>query len=226
MARKSPSGVATTNLIHSARVGANAELFARILMLHVPAGSIVADVTYGRGTFWKLVQNGVYQLKATDIQTGADFKRLPYESNSIDCVILDPPYLGGMARDAKSSAGQGTHSEFRAAYGGGTVAPKRGSTLAWHEVTLDLYLSGGKEAHRVLRNNGLLIVKCQDEVCGGKQFLTHVEIINAYAIMGFYAKDLFVLVRSNKPGVSRMLKQVHARKNHSYFFIFRKIKQD
>ena len=36
--------------------------------------------------------------------------------------------------------------------------------------------------------------------------------------------DLFVVVRTNKPGVSRMLRQVHARKNHSYFLVFRKAK--
>ena len=41
-----------------------------------------------------------------------------------------------------------------------------------------------------------------------------------YTEMGFYAKDLFVVVRANKPGVSRLKKQVHARKNHSYFLVF------
>jgi hypothetical protein len=40
--------------------------------------------------------------------------------------------------------------------------------------------------------------------------------------MGFYAKDLFVLVRPNRPVVARLIKQVHARKNHSYFLVFQK----
>ena len=38
--------------------------------------------------------------------------------------------------------------------------------------------------------------------------------------MGFVAEDLFVVVRNNRPGVSRAVKQVHARKNHSYFLVF------
>jgi hypothetical protein len=38
--------------------------------------------------------------------------------------------------------------------------------------------------------------------------------------MGFVAEDLFVVVRKNRPGVSRMITQVHARKNHSYFLVF------
>ena len=38
--------------------------------------------------------------------------------------------------------------------------------------------------------------------------------------MGFVAEDLFVVMRNNRPGVSRMVRQVHARKNHSYFLVF------
>jgi hypothetical protein len=30
-------------------------------------------------------------------------------------------------------------------------------------------------------------------------------------------------VRQNRPGVSRLKKQVHARKNHSYFMVFVKL---
>ena len=35
-----------------------------------------------------------------------------------------------------------------------------------------------------------------------------------------YTKDLFVIVRSNRPVISHLKKQVHARKNHSYFLVF------
>jgi len=42
--------------------------------------------------------------------------------------------------------------------------------------------------------------------------------------MGFVVEDLFVVLRMNRPGVSRLLRQVHARKNHSYFLVFRKAK--
>ena len=32
-----------------------------------------------------------------------------------------------------------------------------------------------------------------------------------------------MLVRSGKPGIARLLRQVHARKNHSYFLVFQKV---
>ena len=34
------------------------------------------------------------------------------------------------------------------------------------------------------------------------------------------SEDLFVLMQNGRPGVSRMLRQAHARKNHSYFLVF------
>ena len=83
-----------------------------------------------------------------------------------------------------------------------------------------MYYRAGAEAYRILRQDGVLIVKCQDEVSANTQRLTHVEIINHFAQRGFYAKDLFVVMRTNSPCITRLKKQVHARKNHSYFLVF------
>ena len=215
--RKSPNGVATSNVILSAHLGTNEAVFPDILSLHVPPGAVVADVTYGKGIFWKRVPHGRYTLKATDIEQGVDCRHLPYEDESIDCVVLDPPYMEGLYREHKRSlAGAGTHAAFRETYSSGSPI----SGPKYHAAVLDLYFVAGREAFRVLRPYGVLIVKCQDEVSANLQHLTHVQIINRYCADGFYAKDLFVVVRTNRPAVSRMLRQEHARKNHSYFPVF------
>jgi len=174
----------------------------------------VADVTYGKGVFWRKIPKGTYQLYATDLKTGVDCRNLPYENNSIDCVVFDPPYMhtpGGTAHNG--------HQNYEEYYKNnkGYKSDKK-----YHEAVLDLYFSGAKEAYRVLKNKGILIIKCQDEVCANKQRLTHVEIIVELEKMGYLTEDLFVLVRNGKPGVSRIIKQRHARKNHSYFLVFRK----
>lgn len=217
-------GIATSDVLQSAHIGTNADLFPKILELHVPEGSVVADVTFGLGVFWRNVPKSKYILKASDLKTGVDFRKLPYADGSIDCMVLDPPYMEGLLRrNAKHLGGVGSYHSFRNAYSDGNgsdTEPK------WHAAVLDLYFKAGKEAHRVLREDGIFIVKCQDEVSAGKQNLTHVEIINEYAKLGFYAKDLFVLVRPNNASVSRILKQVHARKNHSYFLVFVKTRSE
>jgi hypothetical protein len=44
-------GVATSDVTVSAHVAGNADVFPQVLALHVPCGSKVADVTYGKGVF-------------------------------------------------------------------------------------------------------------------------------------------------------------------------------
>lgn len=213
--RKSPDGVSTNRLVFSAHCGTNDELFPQILSLYVAPGSVVADVTYGKGVFWKKLPKALYQLKATDINHGIDCRSLPYEQETIDCVVLDPPYMhtpGGTAHVG--------HQNYEGYYRNNTT--KNGSGKKYHEAVLDLYFKAADEAHHVLRKDGIFIVKCADEVCANQQRLTHVELITELAQKGFIVEDLFVLVRNNRPGVSRILKQVHARKNHSYFLVFRK----
>jgi hypothetical protein len=220
--RKSPDGVATSDVIFSAHVAGNAEVFQQILNLHVSPGSVVADVTWGKGVFWKNVPRDRYVLHASDIQTGVDCRKLPYGDASHDCVVLDPPYMEGLFRRTSSHlAGAGNYAAFREHYSNGKVTnggPK------YHAAVLDLYFCAAREACRILKDGGILIVKCQDEVSANQQRLTHIEITNELANLGFYAKDLFVVVRRNKPAVSRILHQEHARKNHSYFMVFVKLK--
>ena len=89
--RRVQGGVSTSDVITSAHVAGNADVFSQILELHVPQGSIVADVTWGKGVFWQKVDEGLYDLRATDISMGIDCRNLPYRNCEIDCVVLDPP---------------------------------------------------------------------------------------------------------------------------------------
>lgn len=211
--RQVRNGRPTNDLILSAYTDGNDRTFPRVLDLYVAPGSVVADVTFGKGVFWRRVPSGQYELLATDIQDGIDCRDLPYEDGSIDCVVLDPPYMhtpGGTAHKP--------HAPFEEHYRNNGSGNRTKSK--YHDAVLDLYRDAGLEAYRVLRERGVLIVKCQDEVCSNRQRFTHVEIMQMYDEMGFIAEDLFVIVRNNRPGVSRAVRQVHARKNHSYFLVF------
>jgi hypothetical protein len=217
-------GEATSDVLLSAHFGGNAEIFPKILELHVPIGSVIADVTWGKGVFWQKVPEGLYEVHGTDISGGIDCRKLPYQNESLDCVVLDPPYMEGFYREnIDHKAGSDSHFSFRDAYSNGDEindCETLVGTQKWHGAVTDMYFKAGLEAKRVLKKNGIFIVKCQDEVSAGKQWLTHVEIINEYQKYGYYTKDLFVVIRTNHPSVSRLKKQVHARKNHSYFLVF------
>lgn len=216
--RKSPAGISTNQLVFTASQGTNEDVFPQVISLYVAPGSTVADVTYGRGVFWKRVPEGTYRLLATDLKNGVDCRNLPYGDAAIDCVVFDPPYMhtpGGTAHV--------NHQNYESYYRNNSAG--NGSGKKYHEAVLDLYFKAADEAYRVLRNEGIYIVKCGDEVCANQQRLTHVELINELTQKGFMIEDLFVLLRNNRPGVSRLIRQVHARKNHSYFLVLRKSKR-
>ncbi len=209
--RRVHNGEPSNQLVFSACQGTNDELFPSVLSLYVAPGSTIADITYGKGVFWKQIDRKAYHVKPTDLATGTDCRKLPYRSGSMDCVVFDPPYMhtpGGSAHVG--------HQNFEQYYGNNGTQ----SASKYHEAVLELYFETAVEAKRVLRDGGTFIVKCQDEVCANQQRLTHVEIINHYQTLGFCVEDMFVLMRRNRPGMSRVARQVHARKNHSYFVVF------
>lgn len=232
------TGKATNELIFSSYIASNDEVFPHVLELYVPKGSKIAETTYGRGVFWKKVNLSDYEVHFSDlkfevpqhVQAGVDARRLPYENEELDAVVFDPPYMhtpGGTAHNG--------HQNFEEYYANNVEADKSVMEQIWHETdghppkyheaVLDLYFRAGKEAFRVLKPEGVYIVKCQDEVCTNRQRLTHIEITIEFEKLGFVTEDLFVVMRKNKPGVSRIKnRQYHARKNHSYFMIYRKPK--
>jgi hypothetical protein len=214
--RKAPDGIATNDLVFSSYVGNNDDVFPQVMVLFVAKGSTVADVTYGKGVFWRKIPSGAYRLLPSDLMHGVDCRKLPYDDGSIDCVVFDPPYMHTPGKGAHDR-----HQNFENYYRNNQAQ----SELKYHEAVLDLYFSAAREARRVLRAGGIYIVKCQDEVCANVQRLTHVEIINELATYGFVAEDLFVVMRNGRPGVSRILQQAHARKSHSYFLVFYKPKR-
>ena len=81
--RRSPRGEATSALVVSAHIGTNADVFPEVLRLHVSPGARIADVTYGKGVFWRKVPTDDYDLLATDLATGMDCRALPYDAASL-----------------------------------------------------------------------------------------------------------------------------------------------
>ena len=231
------SGIATNDLVHSAYQDSNDDVFPLVLQLYVPERSTVADVTYGKGVFWKRVDKSKYKLLASDLKTsdlpqgcvgGVDSRRLPYQDCSLDAIVFDPPYMhtpGGTAHNGHQNYEEyyANNADYYLDSVDDNLEHSNGKAPKYHEAVLDLYYRSAREARRVLKKGGIYIVKCQDEVCANRQRLTHVEITVELEKYGFIVEDLFVVMRTNKPGVSRIKnRQYHARKNHSYFMVYRK----
>jgi hypothetical protein len=199
--------------------GNNAELISEVSRLYIADGDVVADVTFGLGAFWRSTDTSRFTLLASDLAADrsdlgglqgsfvqADFARLPYGSGSIDTVVLDPPYIHSPGRHQ-------TDRRYN------NAATTKGF---YYSDILDLYVRGFQEAHRVLRAGGFLWVKCMDQVMSGRQQWAHVDLHRAATELGFYGRDLFVLVPTSRTSKNRWTTQHHARKVHSYLWVFQK----
>jgi hypothetical protein len=174
------------------------------------------DCTYSKGNFWKglpepKVKSDIYPINETVIN--ATSEKLPFENGSMSSVMYDPPFVvvGKTYRDNKE---------------GSSIIAKRFEGYETYKHLVSNYYLTLKELYRVTSNNGYVVVKCQDTVSGGKNHFSHVMVMNMAVEMGFYPKDMFVLladVRINSFG-SKWKKQEHARKYHSYFWVFQKTK--
>jgi hypothetical protein len=187
-----------------------AEILQNIVDLHT--GSIQADVTFGSGCFYK----GDAHFKGLprpefcfDIAprvpgvVEADVCHLPLENGSIRSVIFDPPF---MARTGP----------------GATLKARFGELVGTIKDLWNFYFMAMKEVHRVLIPGGWLIFKCQDGVLSGVNNFTHAQIYIMAKNLGFVPMDLFILLARHRMNHPKHTRQLHARKFHSYFWVFKK----
>jgi hypothetical protein len=176
-----------------------------IMRLYCPGGFEV-DPTYSRGIIYKKVTAPKLKFDINPQAPGvvkADCRYLPLGESTIGNIVFDPPFVGG----------GGKKGIIRKRFTGFKSIP-----LLWQ-----FYRESMREFNRILKDNGILVVKCQDVVESGKQFLSHVEVVKMASEEGFYPKDLFVLI-AKKRIMRYDQKQQHARKFHCYYLVFEKVK--
>lgn len=138
-----------------------------------------------------------------------DCRHLPFPPHSIESIIYDPPFL------ATSGPSLSTND--------GNVIARQYSVYPNEKTLHQFYYDSLVEFERVLVEGGWLVVKCQDKVSSGKQYFSHVYIHNMAVSLGFYPKDLFILVAKGRVSAGwQRANQQHARKFHSYFWVFEK----
>jgi hypothetical protein len=197
----------------------NAVVVAEAARLYIPDGAIVADVTWGKGAFWAKTKRRKFTVIGSDVDrhfggahVQADFRAMPYRDQSIDVVVLDPPYIAWAGNHITNSR-----------YNNGKTTGKESGTPLYHDGIIQLYREGMTEAFRVLKPGGFCWVKGKDEVNSGRQHWAHRQIPDiADRELGFYMRDLFIVLPPGQSPSARWTSQHHARKVHSYLWIFEK----
>jgi len=195
------------------------ELLKAIINIHLGGNNIELDPMYFKGAFYK---DGVerpdyyYDINSKicglaedgelNKPTVGDARNLHwFKDGKFNNMILDPLFLFGLhgkAKDYYTSTTMGIYKNFQ-------------------DLEFD-YRALLKEAYRLLKKKGILIFKCQDYT-DSKTTMTHSLVYNWATEIGFYAKDLAILVKPNKIYNGNLI-QRHLRKIHTYFFVFIKTK--
>lgn len=186
----------------------NAELIEACARLgYLRRDWLTLDPTYGKGTFWQQWRPSVLvgcdlDEEKSPLGRSVDFTSLPWPARVFDSVVFDPPYKLNGTPTTEVDERYGSH------------AP------ATREGRMGLLLDGFVECARVINNVGYLLVKCQDQVCGGKVRWQTLEIARQAAVSGFGLVDRLDLLSYRPQPAGRT--QVHARRNTSTLLVFKR----
>lgn len=182
------------------------EILNAIRMLYTD-GTFDVDATYSTGGFYR---NGRVPEPSWKFDLNpqrpdvicADCRALPLDDDCVMSVIIDLPFLHQPGADSvMGNRFSGVHSQ--------------NELRQLHHDTL-------REAYRVLMPGGIVVVKCQDVIESGKQKLQHCYVWDEAQHIGFEDLDLFILLKKTMMVGHNWNRQVHARRAHSYFFVFQK----
>jgi hypothetical protein len=186
------------------------EILLGIIQLHNDGHPFCADVCHNVGGFYRsgavprpAIRFDIAPILADVIK--ADACALPLGNMSVSSIVFDPPFMFNP---------HGKALEKNAAAGRYTMFPTWGDLERTYKGALD-------EFHRVLKPKGIVAFKCQDYT-DAKTTMTHCLVYQWAMERGFYAKDLFIRYRNHGPAYNPALKQRHARKFHSYWWVFQK----
>lgn len=180
-----------------------------ILTLYVPSMRFDADLTYSKGSFFKKgnVAEPLYKFdKFPQTAETIELDRIDevIGDEALCSVIFDLPYIVRQSWVTVQPLILDRYSTF----------DSKEELLATNKEMIDI-------AARKLKTGGILVVKTQDTNVLGKQLWVSQYILNYADELGLTHEDTFILV-SKKLMFTKHDKQHRARKNHCYFFVFRK----
>lgn len=203
-----------------------------IMDMHNGGNPFEADITYSIGAFYGIFKRSMndgttqeYEIprpKFTfDVTPQDDMTQkldpwgdIPLKDNSIGSMVVDLPFIIS-PRDSESTK-EGCGKE------GSNITFKRFSSYYPVAELLGSYSHWIYESFRVLRNDGILVWKCQNTITGGKFLCTEEWSWLCALSAGFEELDRFTLVAKSRLHSGKIKRQQHARNFSSSFWVFKK----
>lgn len=210
--------IATEDRIQSVILGRDPEVLQTMLEFYARPDGVIVDVTANRRKMWKNVDLPDEQkIIFTDIDPEVqpditcDFRKLPFDDNSIALLVFDPPHLPAAAGSPRSLSGYKTNYGLERS--------------AEADNINEFFPPFLQEALRVLKDDGLVFCKLRDYVHNHKYQWTLAKFISEVQLIeGLTPCDL--IIKRDPAGGNlksgRWKKAYHARSVHTWWIVVRK----
>lgn len=180
------------------------EIIGNILRLYVKDGRFDIDLTYGHGGFYKHIPNPLLKFdkfpQNEDIRPLKDADLLPVEC--YESIVYDLPYII-RSGSTENSLIQDRYASFNSI-----------EELEHNNIIMLV------RAYKLLKKGGVLCVKTQDVNSGNKVCWVHTFIEREAERLGFQMEDMFINISKHVMLNGKNQEQRHARRYHSYFYVF------
>lgn len=195
-------------MIYKSTSDSQSKILASIVHLHNNGNPFDLDPCFNRGTMYypevepPKLKFDIAPLSDDVLPASAD--ALPLAKGSVRSMVLDPPWL--------------LHTEDNK----NKMATRFGSLRNKQE--LKALVNGFlKEGYRVLAQDGLLVLKCQDFIHDRRKFFMSIYFCNKAIELGFNPIDHFLYLPKTRMRNLRERKKSYASHSwHTHFYVFRK----
>lgn len=211
------------------------EILNNIIRLHNNGKSFDCDPTFSIGNFYgefnitnengETVKINIPQPKYKfDVNPQVEgvnkiepMSKLPLDDNSIDSICIDLPFVisCGPSMETPNYDENGNKAK-------NNMISRRFACYYPVSELLKSYKHWIEESYRILREDGILVFKCQPTITGSKMLNSPYYSRLIAESVGFDSLDEFILLAKNRLISGKINKQQHARSFHSYFLVFKK----
>lgn len=196
--------------------GEDAELLEQLLTFYPrKRPRKILDATVNDGRFWHGSKRPIIGL---DIEAShrpsvvGNNMCMPFRDAAFDIVVYDPPHIPNQGKDKAK--------DFNTRFGLVLKSSKENQYTFSH-----MYPPFLQEAHRVLKEEGILLAKVSDYIHHHRYQWAHVDFIQAARSIGFRPCDCIIKIRKGPIIDPKWKKAHHTRRQHCYWLIFRKSKK-
>lgn len=206
------------------------EILYNIMQLYNNGEPFECDMTYSKGKFYGSFNVKKHDGTSTNIvipepkykfdvcpQTEDTVKiepmgRLPLEDESLDSIVYDPPFIIAPKNCKSIKDNKETSNKIQRRFGSFYPLTELFETYYFHL----------KEFIRVLKKNGIAVIKTQDTISARKQICSPCYIWFLSECLGFNVIDRFVLTSKQRLISGKHKNQEHSRRFESYFWVIKK----